>query len=91
MLDRFTHVRITVVSRARSSADQSTWLRTRGPGVRIPPGAPSFFGKEVFNVTTESTAVIERKPDDNIDVPTAIEFCNACDAMVLPGGYCNCR
>jgi hypothetical protein len=43
----------------------------------------------VVNVTTESTAVIERKRD--VDVPTAIEFCNACDAMVLPGGYCNCR
>ena len=25
---------------ARSSADQSIWLRTRGSGVRIPPGAP---------------------------------------------------
>jgi hypothetical protein len=49
----------------------------------------------VVNVTTESTAVIERKLDTdidiNLDVPTAIEFCNACDAMVLPGGYCNCR
>lgn len=26
--------------RARSSAGQSIWLRTRGPGVRISPGAP---------------------------------------------------
>jgi hypothetical protein len=31
-------------SRARSSADQSIWLRTRGSGVRISPGAPFFPG-----------------------------------------------
>jgi hypothetical protein len=37
------------------------------------------------------TKTAEREPDTDRDREPVIEFCNSCDSMLLPGGYCNCR
>jgi hypothetical protein len=45
----------------------------------------------VLIVNTETTALKEREIETEQDAVATVEFCNSCDAMVLPGGYCNCR